>query len=409
MIQRKNSNSIRVLVIPDRFRDGSGAIVAQVLVKLLKDLDYQVGVYCSDIEINSFEKGVELYNSIAFKGMANLYSQKHLELFGNVLNDFNPTHLFFIGSITNKPLCYLEEGLRRKLQIEVFIFMQDFFCYKLYANDLHGPCKKCLEKDFFQVYKENCKQKRPLDYLKQMIGIRNRIRLQKLLKNVDWLMTSSDEQVSSYVDYGILPEKIMKISLFFDSCKLEKEESSMGNYFIGIAQNRVEKGFHLMQEILRFVNSDVNVLLAFNDRVGAQSAIEKYKLQEYIDKGVLEVNDNLSWNNGLGSAIAKSKGVIIPSIWPSTTEYGLLEALGLKKPVFVFDVGIHKEIIQNGVNGYCIPLGHYKEFAETLNNFDKHAYDIVSPNAYQLFLNLTNKDLWKLQLKKVIEGKDENE
>ncbi len=390
------ANARRVLVIPDAwYGNASGAIVAQELVRHLKAIDCKVAVYCHDIQSSSSNRVIDQYGALPYNGWMNIRSSKYRRHFSGVIDQFNPTHLFFIGSITNKPLCYLEEGLHRQLHINVFIFMQDFFCYKFYANDMNGPCRKCIDFGLTQCLKQKCGHNHAFDYAKQIVGIATRHRLQKLLQQVNWVITSSDEQVKSYEDFGISTERIMKIPLFFDRNRLKKQEVEMGNYYIGIAQNRVEKGFHLIPQILKYVDPSVKIILAYNGKESSQNAISRYHFQEFIDKGVLEIKDNLTWSNGLGEAIARSRGVIIPSIWPTTTEYGLLEALGLGKPVFTFSVGIHPEIIEQGVNGYTFRLDNYAEFGETLSMMSSSDYIRVSEGAKTLYNKLTDEKIWQ--------------
>jgi glycosyltransferase involved in cell wall biosynthesis len=104
----------------------------------------------------------------------------------------------------------------------------------------------------------------------------------------------------------------------------------------------------------------------------------------------------------LGDVIAASRGVVNPSIWPTTTEYVLLETLGLKKPIFTFNVGIHPEIIQNGVNGFIAETPF--EMASQMNQFnhDDALYEKISGNAYKLYQSLTNWEDWKKTLSLIL-------
>ena len=50
-------------------------------------------------------------------------------------------------------------------------------------------------------------------------------------------------------------------------------------------------------------------------------------------------------------------GVLVPSYYATTQEFYLMEALGMGKPVIVFDAGIHKEVIQHKQNGMISKVG----------------------------------------------------
>ena len=126
----------------------------------------------------------------------------------------------------------------------------------------------------------------------------------------------------------------------------------MGDYYVFVAQNRIDKGIHLLKDILAYCNKDVRVIAAYTSQARIDEAIDKYGLRQYVENGILEMRPNCTWNTNLGEVLAASRGIVNPSIWPTTTEFVLLETLGLKKPIFTFNVGIHPEIIENGVNGF---------------------------------------------------------
>ena len=132
--------------------------------------------------------------------------------------------------------------------------------------------------------------------------------------------------------------------------------------------------------------------------------IYNYLFNKYIEAGRLIVEYDKQWNTGLYDLIAKSRGVIIPSIWHTTTEYGLLEALGLKKPVFTFNISAHREFIINGVNGFKVPIGDCEALAKQLNRLyeDNDLYEKVSNGAYILYKQLTDHQSWNNFFKMIL-------
>ena len=100
---------------------------------------------------------------------------------------------------------------------------------------------------------------------------------------------------------------------------------------------------------------------------------------------------------------AGSKGVINPTIWATTTEYVLLEVLGMSKPIITFDVGIHKEIIKNRVNGICVKAGDFKAMGDEINNLN-HDTDLlakISSEANNLYHKLTDEATFRPILKSI--------
>ena len=393
----------KVLLIPDAYLGNqSGAIVAQIAKKLLRENGNEVFVFSSDINAVSTETdGTELFPRTPYRGIANWKEKKYIIEYEDVLTKTNVDVVFTLGSITNKNLCYLEIALKRKIKVVSKIFMQDFFCSKFYANNIEGPCTRCLDTSYLEAFKNKCIIEKPFDYVKTANAIAIRKRLQKILPNIDYVLTSTDQQIAYYMKFGVPQEKCVKIPLFFDDNRLKGITPVMGDYFVCIAQNREEKGFQYLKGILSKCDNTVKVKVAYNSKEQANAAIEKYGFSEFIEKGTMEVKDNLKWETGLAELVAHSKGVIIPSIWPTTTEFGLLEALGYEKPVFCFDLGVHHEKIISNVNGFVSDLGDTRSMAKHLEllNGDDVLLAKVSNGARLLYQDMTDWDNWKYELK----------
>ncbi|MCM1139124.1 MAG: glycosyltransferase [Muribaculum sp.] len=392
----------KVLIIPDASQGkSSGATVCQVAQKLCLELGHDVYVFTEDIEADFSKDNVTYIKRESFSSKANYFPKKYLDQFRAILFKYGIETLFFLGSITNKPLCYLEEGLRRHLNICVKIFMQDFFCSKFYANDDKGVCVKCLNGQFANALHDRCCGSGLNNKLVTLNRIQIRKRLKKLLPQTNYIITSSDQQVGFYNDFGIPAEKCIKTPLYFNGDRFKGVETFFGNYYIGIAQHRLEKGFHLLPSILKYSGKDVKVVLAYANNKQVEIAKKNPEFKPYIDSGQLEIIVS-SWNSGLMDLVTNAKGVIIPSIWPTTTEYGLLESLALGKCVFCFNIGIHGEIIQNGVNGFAFSVNENEEFADKLTTFSNIEYTEMRQNIDNLYQSLTDWDGWIKTLKKIL-------
>ena len=214
----------KILLIPDAYLGNqSGAIVAQVAKKLLLQNGNDVSIFSSDI-INDITEndGTKLYSRIAYNGMANWKEEKYIKEYEEVLNKSEANVVFTIGSITNKNLCYLEIAQKRGLKVISKIFMQDFFCTKLYANNAQGPCTKCLDHNYLEAFKNKCIIHKPIDYIKTANAIFIRKRLEKILPKIDYVITSSDEQIGFYQKFGVPQEKCLKTPLYFDYKRLKE-------------------------------------------------------------------------------------------------------------------------------------------------------------------------------------------
>lgn len=399
----------RILIIPDAYlKDHSGAYVTRIAKSLLKELGHTVAIFTHEInETITEEDGTRVYPRLVTGTMSQWLEAKYIKNYTEVLGEYRPDIIFTIGSVNNKAACYWRIARERGIKIISKIFMQDFFCQNYYANDEKGLCTRCLDGGPLKVFGGRCNR-----YTGNWLSVQihkalaamARTKMQKELVKTDAVITSSKQQVEFYVKYGIPRERCYITPLYFNGDKLKKFTPSMGDYYVFVAQNRIDKGIHLLKDVLANCNKDIKVIAAYTSQARIDEAIDKYGLRQYVENGILEMRPYCTWNTNLGELIAASRGVVNPSIWPTTTEYVLLETLGLKKPIFTFNVGIHPEIIETGVNGFVAVTP--KEMAEQMNVFlyDDSKYMLISENAYHLYEKLTDWEGWKQTLKTIIEN-----
>lgn len=393
----------RILLIPDAFfNNQSGALVAHHITNLYIENGDIMAVFFENAH-KYRDENIVLFDRIPYKASANWIEKEYKDEFQKVLDAFKPDLVFFLGVIINKNICYIDLCLKSNIKVAVMLFIQDFFCNRLYANLEDGPCTRCLEGTYLHALRNQCGVSGIVDVIKLQNAALIRNRLRKLLPKVNYVIGSSKEQVDFYSRYGISDLKILQCPLFFDENRLSSLSVKMGDYFVCSGQNRLEKGIHLLQYILPFC-PNVKVKIVFSNQTDANISLEKNGLKAFVETGQLEVLGNVSWDTGLSMIYAESRGIINPTIWPTTTEYALLEALGLKKTVITFDVGIHKEEIINGVNGFRAPLGDFKQFAQYIKDISNsdELYDKIGQGAYLLYQKLVNKDTFMDCLIKVL-------
>jgi len=130
----------------------------------------------------------------------------------------------------------------------------------------------------------------------------------------------------------------------------------------------------------------------FSSTSPPEDLLQKSGLKKFADQGQLKIITGMSFKGGVGKLVADSRGVLIPSIWPTTTEYTLLESLGLGKPVVCFSVGIHAEVIRTGENGLLADIGDIAMYIKQIKALrsDSDQYTRISKGARELFHHLTN-------------------
>jgi glycosyltransferase involved in cell wall biosynthesis len=84
----------------------------------------------------------------------------------------------------------------------------------------------------------------------------------------------------------------------------------------------------------------------------------------------IEVVPGVGWGNGLQEAIERAKAVVVPSLWATSTEYSLCEAMAMQKPVIVFGVGVHKDILTDRKDAMVVEVGNREQFKAALDALD---------------------------------------
>jgi len=84
----------------------------------------------------------------------------------------------------------------------------------------------------------------------------------------------------------------------------------------------------------------------------------------------------------------------VPSYYPTTGEFVLLESLGMGKAIIAFNSGVHHEILQHKKNAMVSNIGDLNDFAsniiEVSNN--KVLRSSLSKGAQLLYKELTSTD-----------------
>lgn len=355
----------RVLIIPDAFWGlDSGAVAARIAANVWLDVGCDVGVYVAGApETGRVPDEIQAFSRPPYRGSNHLFGGGELSAFERILDTYRPSHVFFLGSAISKPAPFFRACRQRCIRTITFWWVQDFFCCRGYACLKNGPCQLCIDGNYLHAFRSKCSYRENFRSSRCLVHALSLARLKKELLLCDVMMGSSQSQLALYERYGVNREAIVQCPLFFDLERLSNLESKTGNYFVYYGQTRMEKGAHLLKEIMSKCSDDLKLIIPFNTDDTASEAIAKFDLGDMIKSGRIEIRTGLTWYEGAGKLVAESRGVLIPSIWPTTTEYVLLESLGLGKAVIAFDVGIHNDLITSGRNGLLAPLGDTETFA----------------------------------------------
>ena len=201
--------------------------------------------------------------------------------------------------------------------------------------------------------------------------------------------------------FGAKPSNMLSMPIFFDPETIRGIKSKRGDYFVMAGQNITAKGWHIIPHLIK-KEKKIKFKLIMKNKHDAKEFIKKNDLAEYLKKGFVEFLIYLKDHKELLNIIAKSRAVLVPSYYPTTGEFYLLEALGLGKPVIVFDSGIHGEIIQNKINGMISKIGDVDEFYDNIVkvNDDNILWNKLSKNGRILYDELISFKNFRKSIKR---------
>ena len=396
---------MKVLFIPDIFYSNhSGAIAARAAAEIFDDLGCEVRVFTSEPKDEKVSSKYFTYSRKNYTWKANYLEEDYKNEYLNVLKDFSPDLVFIFGGIVNKPKCYTEIAKYKSIKVGIFLLVQDFYCANLHAALNDEPCFKCIKSSIPHSFLNDCAVKSSNSkhvYLLNYSIIRRFIL--KSLKTADYVFSSTDEQLGILESMGIKKENLMECPLFFDQSRVRNYKAVKGDYFVVSGQSRREKGLQLLPKIIDHITIPVKIKIPFYNKSDADKTVNEMGLQKYVNNGTLEILPNVTWLNGGEKLVSESLGLINPSIWPTTTEFVLLETLAYGKPIFSFAVGIHKEKIVNYKNGFIANVGDYNAMGEHIESImtNEDIFTQISNGAYKLFCELTNKNIFLQIVRKI--------
>ena len=394
----------KILFVPDVISSNdSGARSASYTVKILLDMGYNVAIYASDIDSNKFKKANNFIRS-HFSMIQHFLSSSIKNEFQKVLSVYKPNYVFFAGGTINKPLAFYSICIKKRIPFVFIDYCASYFCLKIFSGTKSGPCHKCINGNFFNAAINNCTDRQKNKYIYLIIGSIVLFRFRKILKHTHGAIGYGKTQLNTYESFGIPKNKLYDSSVFIETKGIalnDASEVAQEDFFLIYGQQRVIKGWHFLNEIFRKC-SKIKFKIAIHDGSKSESVINQWNLEEFISNGQLEILKDLDWD-GLKNNIYKSKGIILPSIWSTTGEFSLIEALGAGKPVVTFNVGFHSDYLRNKQNAMVAEVGDLDIFSENIIKLSKDTElsKKISLGALETFKHITSLDRHKFLFKKL--------
>lgn len=387
-----NSKSKRVLFVPDSiWGELSGHRSSKYLVKVFSKSNNEIAVYApkenhTKEQQDKLGKNIRYYEQTKYTYWQNLFPFTVAKEFIGVIEEFKPDFVFYMGTIKNK--VSIDICIKKGIKYSYLPLTTEYYCIKDFAALPDGPCFQCIKSPFINSIKNKClgSDTSSLVYLKEsFFTYISRKRVLKANKVVGY----SDNQLKYLSEYGVDQGQTIKMPIFFDPNTVSNIRTSIGDYFVMAGQNITGKGWHVIPEIIKAAKG-IKYKLLMKSEKEANKFIEKNGLQDYVNRGEIEIILYLNTHNEILELMANARGILVPSYYATTGEFYFLEALGLGKPVILFDVGIHSDVIRNGENAMISKIGDIQNFSkniERVNNENK-LYSKLSCGAKNLFTEL---------------------
>lgn len=382
-----------LLVCESSYKFESGGRVVRFLSKILKKEGHQVRLLVlnlrrDDYDLDSFYRENEIIffpvkRNLKYR-MAKLFLRtEELKRYRSILDSFNPQIVHFASFDNEKPAKFIREAKKFGAKVILQPWTMQFYCAQGFGFRAGHRCDLCITGNYLNALKKGCISFKGIPL--QM----ERFKLHKDALSADVFLSSNSELDSLLMQYGVESEKIVRFPVPFDCSFLEIQEENEGDYYIFYGQANGHKGLTVLLEA--FKN-----LPHLKLRIYPLSPLDL----DVSGRQNIEVFNGFNWNNGLKEAIINAKAVLVPSLWASSTEYAMCEALLLQKPVVIFNVGVHRDIFQNRVNAMVAAPYDVVSYTQAILEIDTDA-DLrksVADNGFKTLLEINDPKKLGIQL-----------
>lgn len=233
------------------------------------------------------------------------------------------------------------------------------------ATSLRGDklCNKCRDGNYLRMIKYACFKNSKLQSL-IVASIFKFHRIKKsFYKQIDKYICLNDNQIKLLRESGFDKNKIIKKYNFISDMRTNLNEVKPQNipnrYVVFYGRIGEEKGIRLLMKIWNKINNIPIVVMGTGPLEKEFSNWAKEKSNVYF-LGYVNHDECLSIvNNG--------EFVVFPSIWYEGCSMVEIETMSLGKALVATDLGFSVEAIDEGVNGYKIPLNDIDEFVKKIS------------------------------------------
>lgn len=274
--------------------------------------------------------------------------------FSHLVDSFEPDVVHFASFDHAKSANLYRYCVARKLRIVLQPWTMHFYCAQGFGFRKGRQCTQCINDGFTSAILQGCTN------LRGAVSQLERASLQRIAtQSADVVLSSNSDLDEILRAYGITESRIRRFPIAFDATKTRALTQKNGDYFIYYGQANSHKGTDFIIELFRTLPDKKLKLYPMAD----------YTARETLPPNI-EIIPGLGWDSGLREAIEGAKAVVVPSLWATSTEYALCEAMMMRKPVIVFSVGVHKDLLTDRKNALVVEVGNSEQFHDALNALD---------------------------------------
>ncbi|MBR5658878.1 MAG: glycosyltransferase family 4 protein [Lachnospiraceae bacterium] len=234
------------------------------------------------------------------------------------------------------------------------------------STSLRGTqlCNKCGDGRYFRMCRYGCfKGSRAQSFIVAGIFKYHRIR-KSFYKQIDKYICLNDNQIRLLKKIGFDGSKIVKKYNFVPdaeaSSKAMKNDDLPKRYAVFYGRIGEEKGVRILMKIWdKPQMKDIPLVVMGGGPLEDEFCAWAEKKENVYFLGYTQHDTCLSIVKG-------GEFVVFPSIWYEGCSMVEIEAESLGKALIATDLGFSAEAVQNGVNGYKVPLNDVDGFTETI-------------------------------------------
>jgi glycosyltransferase involved in cell wall biosynthesis len=355
---------MKVLFVCESFSSKlSGGKVVRYLYKVLTQRGHDVKIAitspCSeaDVQILGGDEFITVVPSRSryYRRLHALVNPRDVPIeFRKLVDKFAPDVVHFASFDHTKSENLYRYCSEREIRIVLQPWTMHFYCAQGFGFRSGTQCTRCIDSGVTAAITEGC------------TGIRGAVSQLERASLRRWVIGHADKVLSSNSSldailhqYGVEQQRIFRFPIPFEATPPNPLKHQGGDYFIYYGQANSHKGTDFIVDMFR----------ALPDKKLKLYPMVPYKPSEPLTENI-EVVPDLGWESGLREAIEGAKAVVVPSLWATSTEYSLCEAMMMRKPVIVFNVGVHRDILTHMQDAMVVEVGNREQFKAALDALD---------------------------------------